>query len=274
MIIRQGKAEIPEKHKGNKMNSEEFIKKINRSNLFARTIILNEVDSTNLFAKENIFLTPVLITAENQFSGRGRFSRKWLSEPKKNLTFTVVLDWKLKNENIFAVNFYVSLMIYFTLTKIISGKNITLKWPNDLMIDDKKICGILTESGNLENQIKRFYIGIGLNVNQEKFPDDFSNNVTSLKNVEGIAFDRYELLFQLAEKIVLYKDAVYFHERILYLWKLYSGFIGRDIRFRQTSGSEIIQGKAIDVSDDGALIIKTVKGEKVRHYSGEISFIF
>lgn len=256
------------------MDSEEFIKKIHSPYLYARSVILNEIDSTNLYAKKNISLTPALVMAENQSSGRGRFSRKWLSEKGKNLTFTVVLDFNLKYENIFVVNFYISLMMYFTLMKIIPGRNITLKWPNDILIDEKKICGVLSESENLENDVKRFFVGVGLNVNQEKFTDDFKSNVTSLKNVSGIDFDRYELLFNLAEKIVLFKDAVYLPDRILYLWKFYSGFLGREVRFRQTSGSEIIMGKAIDVSDDGALIIENVKGEKVSHYSGEISFIF
>lgn len=256
------------------MDSEEFIKKIHSPHLFAHTVILNEIDSTNLYAGKNISLTPALVMAENQSSGRGRFSRKWLSEPGKNLTFTVVLDFNLKYENIFVVNFFISLMIFFTLMKIIPGRYITLKWPNDILVDGKKICGILSESENQKNDAKRFFIGVGLNVNQEIFPDDFKSNVTSLKNVSGIDFGRYELLFNLAQKIVLYKDAVYMPDRILYLWKLHSGFLGREVRFRRTLDSEIIKGKVIDVSDDGALIIENVKGEKVSHYSGEISFIF
>ncbi|MBN1632732.1 MAG: biotin--[acetyl-CoA-carboxylase] ligase [Ignavibacteria bacterium] len=256
------------------MDSREFIKKINRANLFRDVVILEKVDSTGSFARQNIHSAPALVSADFQSSGRGRFSRMWLSEKNKNLTFTLVLDFYLENQNIFIVNFYISLMIYFTLSKIIADKNIILKWPNDLLVDGKKICGILTESENLQNHVKRFFIGIGLNVNQEKFTHELKNNVTSLKNVTGFDYDRYDLLFELSKKILLYKDALFLPERILYLWKMNSHFLGREVRFRQSLQSDVIMGKAVDLSDDGAVVIVNAEGKKVKYYSGEISFIF
>jgi len=238
-----------------------------------------ELDSTNSYLKShmNEFPHKTIVVADQQTNGRGRGSNRWLSSNTNNLYMSILLKGpNLTAHHLSGLTEFLALIAADTIDHIdpLSIFKTQIKWPNDLMIDDKKICGILTESGNLENQVKRFYIGIGLNVNQEKFTDDIKNNVTSLKNITGINFDRYELLYKLAEKIVLYKDAVYLPDRILYLWKLHSGFIGRVMRFRQTSGTEIILGKAIDVSDDGALIIENVKGEKVSHYSGEISFIF
>lgn len=255
------------------MDSAEFIEKLRQPNLFSDVIILDETDSTNLFAKNNPVNTPALISADYQTSGRGRFSRKWLSRQGENLTFTIVIDINLKNENIFAVNFYVSLMLYFALSELLPSEKIILKWPNDLLIENKKVCGILTETENLPDYLRRFIIGVGLNVNQTSFSGLSENEVTSIKNVSGIHCDRYELLFTLAKNILIFKDALFVPERILFLWKKFSGFVGRNIRFRKSDDSEIITGVVTGLSSDGAVVILSADNKKLRFYSGEISFI-
>ncbi|MGH2575257.1 MAG: biotin--[acetyl-CoA-carboxylase] ligase, partial [Ignavibacteria bacterium] len=133
----------------------------------------NEIDSTNEYAKKIKDEDNILIVSEYQTSGRGRFNRIWESEKGKNLTFTIKKKFNLENKYLQIVNFY---FIYFLLDAvekfIIDNLNLRpdleIKWPNDILLSGKKLCGLLIES----NQ-KNFYVGIGLNVNQEKFNPEY-----------------------------------------------------------------------------------------------------
>lgn len=256
------------------MDSGELIRNLLQPDLFSDVILLDEIDSTNRYAKKNIVKTPALIFSDYQSAGRGRFSRTWLSDRGKNLTFSVVFDLNFNYKNVFAVNFFVSLVIHSVLKNILPGKNILLKWPNDILIENKKVCGVLSEIENLSNNYKRFIVGIGLNVNQTHFTGIPGNNAASLKMFTGQNLDRYNLLYGIAKKIILFRDSLFLPERILYLWKKNSGFLGKKIRFKASGDSEFIEGVASDVSPDGALVIVTQVNKKVSFYSGEISFIF
>lgn len=256
------------------MDSAELIRNLLQQALFSDVILLDEIDSTNLFAKNNTLKTPALIFTEFQSAGRGRFYRMWMSDKGENLTFTVVFDLNLNYKNVFAVNFFVSLVIHSVLKNILPGKNILLKWPNDILIENKKVCGVLSEIENLSNDFKRFIVGIGLNVNQTDFTGIPGINAASLKMFTGQNLDRYNLLYDIAKKIILFRDSLFLPDRILYMWKKNSGFLGKKIRFKASGDSEFIEGVAKDVSPDGALVIVTQVNKKVSFYSGEISFIF
>ena len=149
-----------------------------------KIIKLDTVVSTNSFLKDlSVSSTLENFTAvvtQNQTKGRGQQNNEWLSEPCKNLTFSVFTTFKdVKIIHKKYLNFAISLAIY----KVLFDKNlpkISIKWPNDLMVANKKICGILIENTFFGDQIKSTIVGIGLNVNQEKFPDAL-RNVTSLK---------------------------------------------------------------------------------------------
>ena len=149
-----------------------------------RIIKINATNSTNSFLKElaqNSSLDEITVAVtNNQTSGRGQMNNSWISEPYKNLTFSLFTTLKkVKVEHQAYLNFAVSLAIYDGLLEY-DVPNLYIKWPNDIMSGKKKICGILIENTFSHSRIKNTIIGIGLNVNQEKFHKNLTN-ASSLK---------------------------------------------------------------------------------------------
>ena len=169
-----------------------------------RLIKINATNSTNSFLKElaqNSSLEEYTIAVANtQTSGRGQMNNSWISEPYKNLTFSIFTPLtKLQIKHQAYLNFAVSLAIYDTLLTYNVPK-LSIKWPNDIMSAEKKICGILIETTFSHLEIKNTIIGIGLNVNQEKFPKKLFN-ASSLKNILKKEIDLEPLMNAIVEKI-------------------------------------------------------------------------
>jgi BirA family biotin operon repressor/biotin-[acetyl-CoA-carboxylase] ligase len=149
-----------------------------------KIIKINATNSTNSFLKElaqNSSLDEItVVVTNNQTSGRGQMNNSWLSEPYKNLTFSLFTPLKkIKIEHQAYLNFAVSLAIYDTLLEY-NVPDLYIKWPNDIMSGKKKICGILIETTFSHSRIKNTIVGIGLNVNQESFHKSLIN-ASSLK---------------------------------------------------------------------------------------------
>ena len=169
-------------------------------------IKLSAIDSTNDYLKINF---SELIKKEihiaytfNQTNGKGQRGNSWVSEPEKNLAFSIIFspnNFNIKNQ--FIINVIFSLFIFNTL-KSLQIPDIKIKWPNDIMSGNKKICGILNELKIKGNEIKMIIIGFGLNINQE----DFENlpNATSLKILKGINYDLNSLTTLFIENLNKY----------------------------------------------------------------------
>ena len=176
-----------------------------------KIIKLDAIDSTNSFLKElaqSSSLEDYTIAAtKNQTSGRGQMNNSWVSEPNKNLTFSIFTTFKnLAIEHQPYLSFAVALAIFEVLNKV-SVPNLAIKWPNDIMSGNKKICGILVEATLTKQRIKNTIIGIGLNVNQKKFPKHLSK-ASSLINLLGTEFDLDQLMMKLTENIRLKIDTL------------------------------------------------------------------
>lgn len=170
-----------------------------------KIIKLSATNSTNSFLKElaqnSALKNFTTVTTDNQQKGRGQQENKWLSEPYKNLTFsTFVIFSDLKVTHQKYLNFAISLSIYDFLKKK-KLSNISIKWPNDIMSFNKKICGILVENTFTGDRIKNSVIGIGLNINQEVFPEILQNKATSLKIETAIHYNLNTLLEEFLEKL-------------------------------------------------------------------------
>ena len=155
-------------------------------------------------AQTSLLKNYTIVTTDNQVSGRGQQQNSWHSKPNKNLTSSVFITFDnllIKHQKY--LNFAVSLAIYETLLKY-SIPNLSIKWPNDILSANKKLCGILIENVIKNIKIKYSIIGIGLNVNQEKFPNHLPNAI-SIKNCIqkeidiGILLE--EIIIKLKEKI-------------------------------------------------------------------------
>lgn len=167
-------------------------------------IRLPETKSTNSYAiellsKERPEEGCVVIT-DYQTQGKGTDTNTWESEKGKNLTFSLILYPKLAADQQFLLNKAISLGIYDFLVKEIPGLKISIKWPNDLYIEDKKICGILIQNSVIGNKLQYMVVGIGLNVNQTLFISNAPNPV-SLKMITGLDYNLDEILQGLLHSI-------------------------------------------------------------------------
>jgi BirA family biotin operon repressor/biotin-[acetyl-CoA-carboxylase] ligase len=166
-------------------------------------IKLNATNSTNdylknLMRKQFVDNFTIVVT-NNQEKGRGQRDAEWHSEAGKNLTFSVLVrDLIMNPTDLFTLNIAVALSVFETLNQLTS-KKCAVKWPNDIMADNKKIAGILIENAIQQNGEIYSVIGIGLNVNQINF--NSINNVTSLKLLESLDFNLDYVLNSLLENL-------------------------------------------------------------------------
>ena len=242
-----------------------------------KIIKLDAIDSTNSFLKD-LSLTSALenltvVLTQKQTKGRGQQESTWISEPYKNLTFSVFIslnDVKIIHRRY--LNFAISLAIY----KVLFDKKISklsIKWPNDILSANKKICGILIENTFFGDKIKNAIVGIGLNVNQEIFPNSLPN-VTSLKLETKITSDLdvllNEILVELQNNIKLL-ESKYFHllEK-QYLDVLYKKNIPTMFK---NSKDEIFMGIISGVSDDGNLQIQLEDDSIIEFGIKEVSIL-
>ena len=149
-----------------------------------KIVKLNAIDSTNSYLKNLAVQSTVenwtVIVANHQTKGKGQVDNNWISDKDKNLTFSILVEFEnLKTINQFYLNYSISIALYNVLKYYIPEK-LSVKWPNDILSANHKICGILIESTIKNSMVKNVIIGIGLNVNQENFPIHITN-ASSLK---------------------------------------------------------------------------------------------
>ena len=171
--------------------------------MYMNIIKLDAIDSTNSYLKKILSNKDVsdstIVTAKFQTKGKGQLGANWESEDSKNLIFSIYKkDLGIKVKDQFIISIIVSLALIKTLKKN-NLPNLRIKWPNDIMSENKKICGILIENIVKEKHIKHAVIGIGLNVNQTIF--DNLPNASSIKKITGNTHNKDEILKELANNI-------------------------------------------------------------------------
>ncbi|HUH47692.1 MAG TPA: biotin--[acetyl-CoA-carboxylase] ligase [Arenibacter sp.] len=221
-------------------------------------IKLNATDSTNAYLKDMLLGRALedftVVAAGTQLKGRGQMGTSWISEPGKNLTFSVLKNFKgLGAIDQFRINICVSISIYEALSQI-NIPDLMIKWPNDIMSGRHKICGILIENMLSGQDINASIIGVGLNVNQlafENLPD-----VSSLKLLTGINFDLDEVLFLIVGRLKINLGAItgnHFEAlKLSYGNQLFRK--DRPSTFRNGKG-ELFMGFIKGVSDSGKLLV-------------------
>lgn len=169
------------------------------------TIIrLPETKSTNSYAIEILSKDSpeegCVIITDHQTKGKGTDTNTWESEKGKNLTFSIILYPTLAADQQFILNKAISLGIYGFLAAELPGNKVSIKWPNDLYIENKKVCGILIQNSVIGNKLEYMVVGIGLNVNQTLFTGNAPNPV-SMKMVTGTEYNLDDLLQKLLHSI-------------------------------------------------------------------------
>lgn len=219
------------------------------------------MDVAKELVSKNSNIENVLVIAETQTKGRGRLQREWFS-PKGGLWFSLILKPKVSPDKIFFLNYVFSLAVVKTLKRY--EINAKTKWPNDVVVDDKKICGILIETDTELDKVNWCIIGVGINVNiDSKFFLQNKLDATSVFEQTGKKVDLTEFNRILFKEIdILYDEFIKLnYDRILKDWCLNSVTFGRRVKILTLT--DIIVGKAVGISPQtGALIVETPQGIK------------
>jgi BirA family biotin operon repressor/biotin-[acetyl-CoA-carboxylase] ligase len=230
-----------------------------------RVVYLPEVGSTmdearDLARKGAGHLT--VVVADRQTKGRGRLRRKWLSG-KGGLYFTIVARPKISPALSFKVNFAASLALVKTVRDLYSV-DAAVKWPNDVLVGNKKLCGMLSEMETEADLVNYINIGMGINVNNS--PSGKGIDAVSLKALLKRNVSRVELLNRFLERFERMMRDVESAD-IVSEWKKYSGTLGRAVRIVTASGET--EGVAQDVDEAGALLVATSEGKIERVIYGD-----
>jgi len=236
-----------------------------------------ELKSTNIMAKEKALYRAegigegTLIIAERQSAGKGRLGREWFS-PTGGIWLSIILYPQLSPSYISRITLFTAVVVVKTI-KICTQIESQIKWPNDILINEKKVCGILTEMSAELDIINWVVVGIGINVNidHREFPEDIQENTISLKEVLGKEILRVKLVQTFLQEFEKYYEILKRRKfsSVLKEWKLYSHTLGEKIRV--DIGERIITGEAVDINEEGALILKKEDGELVEIISGTIT---
>ncbi|MDO6600172.1 biotin--[acetyl-CoA-carboxylase] ligase [Tenacibaculum sp. 1_MG-2023] len=242
-----------------------------------KLIKLHTTTSTNSFlkelSKESRLDNFTVVVTDAQTSGRGQVQQKWQSESFKNLTFSVFVCFdSLEILHQKYLNFAISLAIFNTLEPLDLPK-LTIKWPNDILSDNRKLCGVLIENQLKKGKINSSIIGIGLNVNQLIFNE--LPNATSLKIIKQTDFD----LDQLLEKMIVnLKNQIRNLEQknFVVLERDYLSSLckfNRPSMFRDEINQHLFMGKIVGVSSEGKLQVE-LEDELVKDFGlKEIKFL-
>ena len=238
-------------------------------------IKIESVNSTNAFLKElaheQVIEEGTVVVTRNQTAGRGQRGNSWESEAGKNITCSILLYPSfLPLQHFFLLSEAVSLGVKETLDAYTDG--IAVKWPNDVYHNESKIAGILIENELSGNRYNLSVVGIGLNINQERFLSDAPNPV-SLKQITGKNYDTEAILKELV------KNVLYIYEQLKTedfenLIRMYHEALYRKTGFHRYEDNEGIFNARIErVSDDGLLHLVTDRNEERSYAFKNVRFM-
>ena len=203
-----------------------------------------------------------IVIAEAQAHGRGRLSREWLS-PKGGIYFTLILRPKISPMYAPRINLMASVAVATTIRKLF-GLKAELKWPNDVLFEGKKLCGILAEMDAEMDVVNFVNLGIGINANTS-IPQ-FEKGATSLQDALGKEISRKEFLNSLLMEIKR-QQALLMETNLLEEWKKLSATLNKNVEI--AAPGEVIIGRAIDIDTTGALIIRERNGSLKKAMAGD-----
>lgn len=257
------------------MIDEEKLRESLRGRLIGQRVIhLKTVDSTNDYAfglAARGASEGTIVIADEQTKGKGRLQRVWHSPPGRNLYTSVVLRPPLSP----AIAPCMTLMAGVAVADCLEAcgvRALSLKWPNDVLVGGRKVCGILTEMKVLGNQVDFIIVGIGLNVNmrREDFHPEIRDRATSLLEETGHGVSRLEIAVRLYQHLEKWYKTIRQEgfPVVRQKWLAFSGILGKTIR----SGPEkdAPHGEVVGVDEDGALLIRDSRGLRHRVITGDI----
>jgi birA, biotin-[acetyl-CoA-carboxylase] ligase region len=233
-----------------------------------------EIDSTNnrarILASEG-YPEGTVVVAEKQTAGRGRRGREWYSPAQQGVYVSLILRPVLPLEEISRISLVTAVAVAQTFATELS-LNPRIKWPNDVLIDNKKIAGILSEAVTDMDGVEYIVVGIGLNINNDidGFPTDLRTEPTSVRVLNSLSNSRVEILQGLLRHLEYYYLQLLRGNFTVTLEKArsLSMVIGREVHL--DNGKDFIAGEAVDIDDNGFLMVRDHNGTIHTIMSGEI----
>lgn len=242
-----------------------------------RIIKLDAIDSTNSFLRQlsavEVVQDGTVVVANFQTKGRGQMGTQWSAQESKNLTFSVFKEVSFLNiQQHHYISIAVSLAIFKALQRF-QIKKLKVKWPNDILSEDKKLAGVLIENVIKQTQINGSVIGIGLNVNQTDFKE--LPNASSLQLISGHTFDLDEVLQAILNQLEIYfnllKQGQFDQLKASYEKQLFRK--NKPSTFKNAEGA-MFMGYIIGISDSGNLQVKVENGITKSFALKEITLLY
>ncbi|MFA9556177.1 biotin--[acetyl-CoA-carboxylase] ligase [Evansella sp. AB-rgal1] len=258
----------------NNVSEHAISSRLQVDSMFQRVVYETVVDSTQTIANKLInegIQSGTIVVANEQTGGKGRLGRSWHSPENTGVWMSLILQPEIEIRHAPQLTLVMAVAVVRAITNVtnLEGK---IKWPNDILLNGKKVSGILTEMQADPDRIKSVVIGIGLNVNQQEFPEELSEIATSLSIESRKLYNRTEMIVQIVKEFEwLYQ--VYLEKGFLFikpLWELHSMTIGKRVNIHTMR--EVIVGIAKGIDEDGVLIVTDQDGVDQRIISGDIQF--
>ncbi len=236
-----------------------------------------EVDSTNIRAWRLAIegaAEGTAVVADSQSRGKGRLNRSWQSPPGANIYTSLVLRPRIAPTAAPQLTLVAGVAVAELLARYLPG-TVTIKWPNDILIGGKKVCGILTEMKSSAAGVDFIILGIGLNVNmdREDFEPALQDTATSLKIATGMKLDRREIISELFHMLETWYRVFLMRgfPGVREAWLRHADILGRPVRvvFREDSQTGVVVG----IDADGTLIIKDDRGATQRVVAGDVHLL-
>ena len=234
----------------------------------------SRIDSTNRFARqiaEEGAPDGTLVIADEQTAGRGRQGRHWVTPPGEAIAFSLLLRPSIAPERISMVTLVMGLAVVRAVNALY-GADAGIKWPNDAVIDGKKICGILTEMSAEIDQVHSIVIGVGINANQSEFPEEIRDIATSLRIELGHEVSRAELIAGIMEQFERLYARFEEDGDLSGIADEYNSLClnsGRAVRVLDPKGEYTGTGRGINAR--GELEVERADGTTAQIYAGEVS---
>ncbi|MHA2142289.1 MAG: biotin--[acetyl-CoA-carboxylase] ligase [Candidatus Thorarchaeota archaeon] len=248
------------------LDQNEILRCAETKILAPRLIVLDEVGSTNAVAKKHVLEGEgegLVVVADNQTEGRGRHDRVWIS-PKGSLYLSIVLEPRVDD----SLSPLLALLMGCASASAIMKLGVIpvrLKWPNDILVGKKKIGGILSELVTDNEHVKGVIVGVGINQNVERkvFPEEIRNGMTTIYEEICSNTSREHLASRIVGEIdrrLITIQATQSFAPVLIEYKGLCDTLGKKVRVDQ--GTDIIEGKAVEIDENGSLIVMTDAGKE------------
>ena len=237
-------------------------------------VFFEEIGSTNVEAAKLAVQGRkhgTLVIADKQTGGKGRRGRSWFTPENTSIAVSFLLKPQLEAEYASMLTLVQAMAASDTIEEV-CGCKAYIKWPNDILVNEKKVCGILTEMNLAGNDISSIIIGTGINVNQELFPEEIADIATSLKKEVGMEQNREKLIGVLCRKFEHYYEQFTTTKDLSYIMKEYNARLisaGRSVRVLDPKEEYV--GEALGINAVGELLVKKEDGNVVNVYAGEVS---